>query len=150
MRKIVAICLLLIYSVCSTGATIHMHHCGKSTMFSVLEESKVSHDSCPMCSNLHQDHDHADDLETNSQCEDDHTCQDSKVNLELTTESDQLRSKMLFGSTFDFSPAIVLIPWIINHWVQIIEDKPEEPNPFKPSLFAESHSVYLLNCTFII
>ncbi len=85
-------------------------------MFSVLEEAKVSHDSCPMCTDLHKDHEHPDDLESNSQCEDDHTCQDSKVNLELTTESDQLRSKMLFGTAFDFSPAIVLIPWIINNW----------------------------------
>lgn len=150
MRKIVAICLLLIYSVCSTGASIHMHHCGKSTQFSVLEEAKVSHDSCPMCIELHKGHDHSHDDDSKSLCEEDHSCKDSKVDLELTTENDQTRSKMLFGSIFDFSPAIVLIPWILTQWELVLNEKPEEPQPFKPALFAENHSVYLINCSFII
>jgi hypothetical protein len=150
MKKIVAICLLLIYSVCSTGASIYMHHCGKSTLFSVLEEAKVSHDSCPMCVDMHKDHDHKDDQTSKSDCEDSHSCQDSQVDLELSSESDQVRSKILFGNIFDFSPAVVLIPWILSSWELIIEDQPQVPIPFKPALFAENHSVYLLNCSFII
>jgi len=123
-----------------------MHHCGKSTLFSVLEEAKVSHDSCPMCSDTNEEH----DKDKNSTCEDNHSCKDSKVDLELTSESDQLHSKMMFGNIFDFSPAIVLIPWIITTWEQLVEEQHRVPIPFKPALLAENHSVYLLNCTLII
>ena len=127
-----------------------MHHCGKSTSFSVLDDIKVSHDSCPMCTKPHEDHNHDQNELANASCEDDHSCKDSKVDFELNSESDQLRTKMLFGSVFDFSPAIVLIPWIITSWEIMMEEQPQVPIPLKPSLFAENHSVYLLNCTFII
>ena len=150
MRKIVAICLLLIYSVCSTGASIHMHHCGKSTLFSVLQDARVSHESCPMCLDINQDHENQNVQSSDSHCEDNNTCTDSRVDLELSSESDQSRAKIMFGNIFDFSPSIVLIPWIINTWEQIIGDQPHPPTPFKPALLAENHSVYLINCTLII
>ncbi|SEF42285.1 hypothetical protein [Sphingobacterium lactis] len=149
MRKIVAICLLLIYSVCSTGATIYMHHCGKSTSISVLDVNKVSHDSCPLCSALHDEHEHTDNDISHEFCATD-DCKDVKVDLDLQSEADQLHSKIMAGKFFDFTPAIVLLPWILTNFDYLFDVDHQEIIPQKPALYAENHAVYILNCTFRI
>jgi len=136
--------------VCSTSATIHMHHCGKSTLFSVFEEVKVSHDSCPMCAKSHKGHDHQDHKEENSSCSDQGNCKDSKINLELDSEIDQNTTKVMLSHAFDFSPAVVIIPWILTSWEFILAENPQIPIVLKPSILTENSSVCILNCTFRI
>ena len=114
MRQIVAILLLLLYSVSSTGATIYLHHCGKSTQISLLKETKVTHSNCKICSKFHEGHDHS----TNSDCKDKDDCKDRKVDLK--SDKDQFQTKSSDQSSFNFTPAIVIIPWILDKYWKII------------------------------
>src|SRR5690606_29940936 len=144
MRKIVAILLLTIYSVCSTGATVYMHHCGKRTLISVLDEEKVSHDRCPMCVEHHHNQQHSDP--NANCCKDKDMCKD--VQLELKSESEQLQSSI--QQLFNFSPAVVVIPWLLPYLEQWIEQDLKW-NPHSEELqLSYTNPVYLLNCNFRI
>ena len=146
MRQIVAILLLMIYSVCSTGATIYMHQCGKNTIISVLDEQLTSHDNCPMCTDHQRTHE--EKKQHHSPCMDQDKCTD--VQIELKTDIEQLQSKSIYGNLSDFSPSIVLLPWIIDYYTASIAIETPTLIPYKSSLLTDIDSIYLLNCTFII
>ncbi|MGO1597833.1 MAG: hypothetical protein ACTHZ1_07570 [Sphingobacterium sp.] len=145
MRKIVAICLLLIYSVCSTGATIYLHHCGKNTIVSVLDKQKSSHDSCPMCVEQSQNNSESNDRRSHHD-----ECQDVHVSLDLKAETEQPQPNWLFGKLFDLSPSIVLLPWILTHLeLGTIEYTPVPPAS-QPLAVSDVQGTYLINCSFRI
>ncbi|MVZ64996.1 hypothetical protein GQF61_03975 [Sphingobacterium sp. DK4209] len=144
MRKIVAILLLTIYSVCSTGATIYMHHCGKRTLISVLDEEKVSHDQCPLCTEHHHNQEHSE--QNASCCENKDMCQD--VQLELKNDTDQQQSSL--QQLFSFTPAVVIIPWIISFLEQRLDQDVKWRSSAEELQFAYVDPVYILNCNFRI
>jgi len=146
MRQIVAILLLMIYSVCSTGATIYMHQCGKSTSISVLEEVLVSHDNCPMCIDHQMSH-HENDQQ-DFPCEDQDNCKD--VQIELKSDIEQAQTKTFYGSLFNFIPTIVVIPWLIDYYDATIDYAIPTLIPYRSSLLTDIDPIFLLNCTFII
>lgn len=145
MRKIVAILLLMIYSVCSTGATIYMHQCGKNTAISLLEDQLISHDNCPMCTEHQTTH---QEEKQHSPCLDQDNCND--VQLEFKNDSEQLQSKSIFGNIFNFSPSIIVLPWIIEYFSASIENNTQTLIPYKSTLLTDIDSIFLLNCTFLI
>jgi len=145
MRKIVAICLLLIYSVCSTGATIYLHHCGKNTIVSVLDKQKGSHGNCPMCVEQHHDNSESDDRADHHD-----ECRDVHVNLDLKSENEQPQPNWVFGKVFDLSPAIVLLPWILTHLELNAIDHTPVPPSIQPLAVRDVQGTYLINCSFQI
>jgi len=140
MRKIVAIILLMIYSVCSTGATIYLHHCGKHTSYSIDQYSKVSHDNCPNCLKEHDNKEHTED---NSCCKDDQ-CKDRQIDLK--SDSEQLQTKSSLQNLISFSPAIVLIPWIMEQWKEALDDNKQSNNQIVSIPIQDLEPVYLLHC----
>lgn len=133
----------MIYSVCSTGATIHLHHCGKSTSLSLDVESKVSHDNCPTCASLHDGHLH----ETGDSCDLEDSCKDKSI--ELKSDIEQLQTKNSIQQLLNFSPAIVLIPWIMEQWKSILEDPTQLSLEHLASIpMQDLQPVYLLHCNF--
>jgi len=146
MRQIVAILLLMIYSVCSTGATIYLHQCGKNTAISVLDDQLVSHENCPMCTDHQRTQQEKE--QHHSACEDQNSCND--VQIELKNDIEQLQSKSIYGNLFNFSPSVVLLPWIIDYFETSILMETPKLIPYKSSLLTDIDSIFLLNCTFII
>lgn len=137
----------MIYSVCSTGATIYLHHCGKNTVVSVLDKAKGSHDHCPMCQDEDPGKPSPGDEGQTSHHE---GCQDTDLNLDLKSETEQKQPTWIFGKMFDFSPAIVLLPWI---WTWLDGSTlPVTPIPrsIEPLAVANLQDTYLLHCIFRI
>ncbi len=143
MRKIIAILLLMIYSVCSTGATIYLHHCGKSTFLSLDQSTKVSHENCPNCSKCQDksSHEHGDSCKKGC-------CQDKE--LSLKSDSEQLQSKSTFADLINFAPAVVLIPWIMEQWKIFVDDPAQEYHSMAFIPIKDLEPVYILNCTYRI
>ena len=146
MRKFLAICLLLIYSVCSTGATIYLHHCGKNTIVSVLDKEKGSYDSCPMCADQHRS-----DATPGTEFDRHHNgCHDVYLQLDLKSEIEQPQPNWLFGNTFDFSPFIVYLPWIITFKETGFDTYYASSSAAPPAAVADAQDTHLFNCTFRI
>ncbi len=142
MRQIVATILLILYSVCSTGATIHLHHCGKNTDISLSQNSKSLHDQCPHC----QD-DHTESFIQHDTCSEGNSCKDMQV--ELKSDSDQLQTKSSFDFTNQLSPIYTILHWIASH--VFVPISLEQPSPYKHFTFHNNEDpVYLKHCVLII
>ena len=137
--------MLLIYSVCSTGATIYLHHCGKNTIVSVLDKEKGSYDSCPMCADKHRP-----DATPEAEFDHHNGCQDVHFQLDLKSEIEQPQPNWLFGKTFDFSPFIVYLPWIITFKETDFDTDYPVSSAAPPAAVADVQDTHLLNCTFRI
>lgn len=136
--------LLMIYSVCSTGATIYMHHCGKRTLISLMDEAEVTHQQCPFCVEHHHNQDHSES--DGSCCSDNDMCKDVQVELKNDTEQQQSSYQQLFH----FYPAIVVLPWISPFIAQWLEESKSQQIQATPPQWAYENPVYILNCTFRI
>ncbi len=121
-----------------------MHHCGKRTLISVLDEEKVSHDQCPMCIEHHHNQEHSE--KDASCCKDKDLCQD--VQIELKSESEQQQSSI--QQLFNFTPAVVVIPWLLPYLEQWLEQDLNLNTPSERTQLAYVNPVYLLNCNFRI
>ncbi|MFZ4263386.1 hypothetical protein ACFRAE_15200 [Sphingobacterium sp. HJSM2_6] len=142
MRQIVATILLILYSVCSTGATIHLHHCGKNTDISWSQDAKKLHDQCPHC----QDN-HAEILFQQDLCTDSSSCKD--VQVELKSDYDQLQSKSSFDFNNPISPCFTILHWIVRSLYVPISLE-QSSNYHHYSFHIHDDPVYLKHCVLII
>ncbi|WP_149527071.1 MULTISPECIES: hypothetical protein [Sphingobacterium] len=97
-----------------------------------------------MCVEHHHNQQHSDP--NANCCKDKDMCKD--VQLELKSESEQLQSSI--QQLFNFSPAVVVIPWLLPYLEQWIEQDLKW-NPHSEELqLSYTNPVYLLNCNFRI
>ncbi|MBE8713276.1 hypothetical protein C4F49_06260 [Sphingobacterium sp. KB22] len=102
--------MMLLYSLSSTGATVYYHKCAENISVSVLENKKVSHETCNMCK-AHKHENKESESTKHTACDkDDNSCKDLQVKIEKVTD------KVIQANHLDIVP--YLFPHISTlYWI---------------------------------
>lgn len=111
MKRTLAILLLLLYTLTSTGATMYYHQCGQKTKIS-FSKVDTGHDLCELC--LEKKGQDNSERENQMSCDLEKNCCSERL-IELKNVEDQLAA---YNFLQDFSsyihPLEFLVPWILT------------------------------------
>jgi hypothetical protein len=130
VKKIVAICLLVIYGVSSIGATVHLHYCmGKFVNWSFTESKDDKCGNCGMKGKSKKD-----------------CCKDEHKEFKLKTD----HQKSAITDVIHFISTPVLLTPISNYIFQLPVTATYGYSNYHPPPAIHNQNLQVLYCTFLI